>query len=340
MNSPSALARLLAGARRGRWKAVAVVVLTLALGAVGVVPASAFSFGESSDARPGIAYAGSTIYQAFAGTDSNNEVNIGALAFDSSGAYEGWASINTISGSSTYPGSGPSLAAATISGYPGNQIFAAWASSNGQLNIAHYTGTGSLSCWTTLPEYSWHSPYLVGVGGTLYLAWTGTDSSHHINVMTVSTADCPTVMNGQLTMLSDTASAGPAITTDGTNLYIAWPGTGSGENLWAGQYTPGSSTLAHHTCLCSYKSTDDIGLSINYGDGGELTYRGTDNSVYMMYVSLTSSGISSGGQIHDGSYSTDHGVDITDVPSGVSIPPGPYDSFTDAASGRPTVDPI
>lgn len=336
----------LRGARRRRGKAAVVAALTLASAALGASPAMAFNFGESSDARPGIAYAGGSLYQSWSGTDKNHTVNIGELAFDSSGAYNGWAGINTFSGTNTLAGTGPAITSADISGYSGAQIFVAWTAGNGQLNFAHYVGTGTLSCWYALPEYSNHSPYMVAIAdqadtdSMIYLAWTGTDSAHHVNVMAISTKGCVSGISGRVTTLSDTAAAGPAITTDQTNLYLAFPGTDSAHHIYAGRFKVGTTSLAQHTCFCSYSTTDDIGLSINYSGGGELTYRGTNNSVYMMEPTLNSSTIAQNGQTQDGSYSTAHGVDITDVPGGVTIPPGPYDSFVNSANGQPYVDPI
>ena len=138
--------------------------------------------------------------------------------------------------------------------------------------------------------------------------------------------------------LNDTASAGPALTTDGTNIFVAWPGTGA-QNLWGGQYT-GTKNLTHHTCFCNYKSADDVGLTLSYnqpGGGGALAYHGTNNRVYVVSVTLNSNTVSAGGQTDDGA--TTSGVDVTAVPSSSNIPSGLYDSFADStANGRPTFD--
>src|SRR5207302_9319032 len=102
--------------------------------------------------------------------------------------------------------------------------------------------------------------------------------------------------------LSDTATAGPALTSDGAgDIFVAWPGTGSGQNLWAGQYV-GTATLAHHTCFCQYKSVSDLGLTIGYSSlqNGTLSYHGTNNRVYLLSVMLSSSGISSSSQLDGG----------------------------------------
>jgi hypothetical protein len=257
------------------------------------------------------------------------------LAFTSSGAFNGWSGISTISGQQTYAGTGPSITAASVSGYGGDQILVAWSDVNGRLQLGHYVGTSSLSCQIALNQYSHHSPYVIAIGTTVYLAWTGIDSAQHVNILKLSSNLCSTSTSGAVA-LSDTAAAGPALTTDGTDVFVAWPGTGSGQNLWAGQYV-GTATLTHHTCFCQYKSADDLGLTLSYGQagGGLLSYHGTNNHAYLLGIGMTSDGISGGGSQLDGG-GTYHGVDVTSVPSGTNIPSGMYDSFVDSANGQPT----
>lgn len=309
--------------------------LLLAAGWLGLAPSSAyaFEFGQATDARPGIAYAGGTLYVGWAGTDGSHSLNIGALAFDSSGAFNGWASVNTINGQQTYAYTGPSVTAATVPGYSGDQILAAWTDVNGRIQLAHYVGTHTLACQLTLNQYSHHSPYLIAIGTTVYLAWTGLDAAGHVNILKLSSNLCSTSTSGVQT-LNDTATAGPALTTDGTHIFVAWPGTGAG-NIWAGQYV-NSATLQHHTCFCDYKSADDLGLTLSYQvAGGVLSYHGTNNRVYLLHVSMNGDYILDGSQTDGGA--TYHGVDVTAVPqrSGVIIPAGLYDSFSNPANSHP-----
>ncbi len=303
-------------------------------------PASAFSWFGQSNARPGIAYAGGTLYAGWTGTDSAHQVNIGTMSFTSSGLFNGWAAIDTMSGTSVYPGTGPAVTSSVVPKYSNAEIIVAWAAAgSGQINVAHYVGTSSWGCATTLNQYTNHSPYLIGIGTTLYLAWTGLDPAHHVNILKLTSGACPfNANNPSPVTLGDTATAGPALTTDGAgDIFVAWPGTGSGQNLWAGQYV-GTATLAHHTCFCQYKSADDIGLTIGYGSlqTGSLSYHGTNNRVYILNVTLSGNGISSGGQV-DGGAATGHGVDVTAVTSsGTNIPAGTYDSYVDAANSEPS----
>jgi hypothetical protein len=261
---------------------IAVLPLIAGCAVLTASPAAAATFGQSSDARPGIAYAGGTVYVAWAGTDSGHTLNIGALAFNSSGAFNGWASINTFSGLQTYPGTGPSITAASVSGFSGSQILAAWTDKNGRLTLTHYVGTTTLSCLTALDVSSHHSPYLISIGSTVYLAWTALDS--HVKIARLTSNLCST--SATVVTLGDTATAGPAITTDGTNIFVAWPGTNAGNNIWAGRYV-GTASLASHTCFCSYASTDDVGLTLSYNAaGGLLSYHGTNNRLYLLSVTM------------------------------------------------------
>ena len=309
--------------------------ILIIFGTIGLAPrALAYSSGQASDARPGIAYAGGVLYVGWSGLDSGHTLNIGALNFDSGGAFQGWASVNTFVGTSVYPHTGPSVTAAQVPGYPGDQIIVAWADTSGLIHVGHYIGTQTLSCTGSLGgDITHHSPYLIGIGSTVYLAWTGTDQHIYIEPLPVNV--CSASVLPPSVKLADTASAGPALTTDGSNIYVAWAGTGSGENLWAGQFT-GATTLAHHTCFCSYKSADDVGLTLSYtqpNGGGVLTYHGTNNRLYILSVTLNTNGISSNGQNDGGA--TNFGADATAVPStpGIHVPSGLYDSFVAQSTG-------
>jgi ethanolamine utilization protein EutP (predicted NTPase) len=76
-------------------------------------------------------------------------------------------------------------------------------------------------------ERSDHSPSLAYFNGKFYIAWTGTDHYHHVNVM--STADGKNWGNKK----TFTTSPGPATSKDGpcllvakNRLYLAWSGGG------------------------------------------------------------------------------------------------------------------
>ena len=75
----------------------------------------------------------------------------------------------------------------------------------------------------TLPESSNEAPALTSFDGRLYIAWTGADPAHHLNVASSSDGD---TFDNKVT-LPDTSDAGPALagSSSGGGLAIAWTGT-------------------------------------------------------------------------------------------------------------------
>ncbi|MGZ3493054.1 MAG: hypothetical protein ACXU9S_16415, partial [Gemmatimonadaceae bacterium] len=78
-----------------------------------------------------------------------------------------------------------------------------------------------LSSVVTLPEKSSFAPAMAAFDGKLYIAWTGTDPAHHVNVESSSNG----LTFGIKVTLSDTSDAGPALAVSGGSLDIAWTGT-------------------------------------------------------------------------------------------------------------------
>jgi hypothetical protein len=73
-----------------------------------------------------------------------------------------------------------------------------------------------------IPQTTQQMPSLAAFNGSLYLAWAGTDSSHHLNIASSTngtTFGTPTVLSN--TAASDT---GPAIAVFNNLLYIGWQG--------------------------------------------------------------------------------------------------------------------
>lgn len=79
----------------------------------------------------------------------------------------------------------------------------------------------------TLGDTSIAAPALNYMNGICYIAWTGTDSGKHLNVMSSTNAKDFT---GKTT-LGDTSITGPALTTFNNMLYIGWTGTDSAQHL-------------------------------------------------------------------------------------------------------------
>jgi hypothetical protein len=106
----------------------------------------------------------------------------------------------------------------------GTALGIAWTSPDQRLNFARST-TGSGSSFTgkvTLPESSIDGPALAFGNGRVFLAWTGTDTPHHLN--SVSSTDLST-FGGKVTLpLGETSNQGPALAFGNGKLFLAWTG--------------------------------------------------------------------------------------------------------------------
>src|SRR5262249_440343 len=81
------------------------------------------------------------------------------------------------------------------------------------------------SAKVTLPDTSSAAPALAVYNGRLYIAWTGTDAGHHLNVE--SSADGFNFSNKFVLNYTTTYVDGPALAVYGGVLAIAWVGDGN-----------------------------------------------------------------------------------------------------------------
>ena len=79
----------------------------------------------------------------------------------------------------------------------------------------------------TLGDTSFVEPFIVPYHDRLFIAWTGTDSGRHLNVM--SSEDGQTFADK--VTLGDTAFVNPSLAVFNSRLHIAWSGTDSGHHL-------------------------------------------------------------------------------------------------------------
>lgn len=83
-----------------------------------------------------------------------------------------------------------------------------------------YGGRGAK---TTLTDSATGQPAFANLNNVGYLAWTGTNNEHHLNVMqTLGTR----IWFGKVT-LEETSLSGPSITSMNGNLFLAWRGVGN-----------------------------------------------------------------------------------------------------------------
>ena len=107
----------------------------------------------------------------------------------------------------------------------------------------------------TSRETSTEGPRMVFLNGKLYIAWSGIDSQHHLNVM-VSSDNGHSFANKYTA--GDTSDSGPSLAVHQNKLFIAWRGVGNNQlNVaevtlnssgapvsLAGKYTSGETTVS------------------------------------------------------------------------------------------------
>ena len=204
---------------------------TMLAGAVLLVaarPVSATPVGGSSDTGPAMVEFDGTLCVAWSGTDSHHHLNI-ACADPNSGGFQ------------TQVTDQLSAFAPALAVYQ-NTLWMAWTGtdSNHTLNIAAvnpFTGSTTLSLEAYVVgnnDASSQAPALAvaEVDGVqqLVIAWTGTDSHHHLNVASSVNVDPSSTWSGTTT-LNQLATGGPSLATFNGILYIGWAGTDSNHTL-------------------------------------------------------------------------------------------------------------
>jgi hypothetical protein len=110
--------------------------------------------------------------------------------------------------------------------------YIAWTGTDSHLNIENlYTGAKN-----TLPDTSSAAPALAVYQGRLFLAWTGTDAQHHLNIESSIDGlnfDNKTVLLDRTSHYSD----GPALAVHDQALTIGWVGSGP-QTYYAYSFDP------------------------------------------------------------------------------------------------------
>ncbi len=184
---------------------------------------------ESSNYAPALAYFGSDLILAWTGTDANHSLNV--LPINFSTKMVGTKTILSQFSSSA----GPNLAVYALGS--GAQLVLNWATPTQHLNLAtstdgsHFTNTLGAAGTLQLSAQAPSSLYVAAEGGPDYwMAWTGTDPAHHLNIQwTQNFPQWPDAATTK-TVLADSAFGGPQIASN-QGLIIAWTGTDPGHTL-------------------------------------------------------------------------------------------------------------
>ena len=186
-------------------------------------PAAATVLGGTSGAGPAMVQFGSQLCAGW--TDTSHRLNV-ACGDPTIGNFQGV----TFNQSSAFA---PALAVYE------NTLWIAWTGtdSNHTLNIASVPLNGNTSLQAFVVgnnDASSQAPALavaeVNSVQQLVIAWTGTDSSHHLNVASSVNVDPSSTWSSTIT-LGQLASSGPSLAVWNGNLYIGWAGTDGNHSL-------------------------------------------------------------------------------------------------------------
>lgn len=203
-------------------------VLWNAYGVPGAPPVKRTLFGETSIGAPALAFWQNGIVLAWTGTDANHSLNV--VPLDVGTLKLG---AKTILPQFSSP-AGPNLS--EFSNAVSTLLVFSWTTTTLELNQAsssdgvHFTS----ALGSGLPQLSAKAPdslYHQSEGAPEYwLAWTGTDPAHHLNLQ--HTSAWPQWPNPAVTktVLGDTALGGPQIAFN-QGFLIAWTGTDAAHHL-------------------------------------------------------------------------------------------------------------
>jgi hypothetical protein len=185
---------------------------------------------QTSFTTPAIAFFQGKLLLAWTGTDANHSLNVLPIALPNPAFVPGKKTVLTQFSASA----GPNLSVVVHAG-SANGVVLSWASATGRLILAqssdgvHFTS----ALGGGLAEASPSSPAFIHFqsegGPEFWIAWTGTDSAHQLNVKWTPTAAYPK-WTGAKTILPELALGGPGLGFQ-EGLFIAWTGTDGAHHL-------------------------------------------------------------------------------------------------------------
>jgi C1A family cysteine protease len=150
---------------------------------------------------------------------------------------------------------------------------------------------GAYSDKVILPEEAIGAPALANISDSkLVVAWTGTDSSHHLNVE--CSRDAGKTFTGKV-ILGETSIDGPSLTVANGKLFLAWTGTDSSGHLNVNQ----STDCATFTNKVTLSESSHYGPALAYGNGKlYMAWVGTDSN-HSLNINSSADGITWGNKV-------------------------------------------
>jgi hypothetical protein len=190
---------------------------------------------ESSFTAPAIAAIGGKLYLAWTGTDANHSLNVLPINVSASGLKPGAKTILRQFSSIARPSLAPNIVAPnTVSG-----LLMSWVATSPVNRLRFATSADGIN-WTQpssspLAEWSGSGPSMLALGITNFphdfLAWTGTDASHSVNVRYTESFPAWPLANAKTTF-GEQALGGPSIANASSisdesvrQIVLAWTGT-------------------------------------------------------------------------------------------------------------------
>lgn len=187
------------------------------------------TFGHTSFTSPAITIFEGDLLLAWAGTDPNHSLNVMKISLSSLTAGP----MRTFAFGSF---EGPSLATVDVESQTGPTLTEAvlgWANKSNHLQFANTKSGLNFVAQSPLAETSQFAPVMMQYhtegGPEFWIAWTGTDSAHHLNVKWTTPQAFPSI-TGAKTVLRDTAFGHPGIGFN-NGLFVAWTGTDPAHHL-------------------------------------------------------------------------------------------------------------
>lgn len=187
------------------------------------------TFSDTSFTSPAITIYQGNVLLAWAGTDPNHSLNVMKVSLSSLTVME----KRTFTFGSN---EGPSLATVDVESANAptlNEAVLGWTNKASHLQFANTKSGLNFVAQTPLADTSPFAPVMMQFhtegGPEFWIAWTGTDAAHHLNVKWTTPQAFPAI-TGNKTVLADTAFGHPGLGFN-NGLFLAWTGTDGAHHL-------------------------------------------------------------------------------------------------------------